>query len=180
VRGEASRRANSCLSQPQDTYPAIGIGGKGLFKKARQFVGKLIKKPFNYSKKATNTVHASHVSVQRVKKARQMVNLLCQKNIQLVGKTFALVKYSIQETNLHSDSFGLCLSELPLRALVALVKNLVKSLFALFGFLVGFSAKHSTFQDSIQCSGCQMPELSQRTCFMRGPECGRIGTAGGR
>jgi hypothetical protein len=97
-----------------------------------------------------------------------MVNLLCQKNIQLVGKIFALVKYSIQEANLHSDSFGLCLSEMPLRALVTLVKKLVKFLFALFGFLVGFSEKCSTFPQNIQFfktafssgSGCQMPELS--------------------
>jgi hypothetical protein len=77
----------------------LSTGLEGLFKKIRQLVGKLIKKIFSYSKNATNTVRASHISVQRVKKMRQMVNLLCQKNIQLVGKIFALVKYSIQAKN---------------------------------------------------------------------------------
>jgi hypothetical protein len=60
----------------------------------------------NYSEKCTatqenasNTVRAYRVSVQHVKKMRQTVSFLCQKNIQLVGKTFALVKYSIQAKN---------------------------------------------------------------------------------
>jgi hypothetical protein len=74
------------------------------------------------------------------------------------------------------------LSETPRRALVTLVKNLLKFLFALFGFLVLFSEKGSTSQKNTQLfkiafnrsSGCQMPKLSMGL-FGRGPECGRAG-----
>jgi hypothetical protein len=74
---------------------------------------------------------------------------------------------------------------MPLRALVALVKKLVKFLFALVVFLVNFSEKHAASQKNIQLfkiafnrySSCQMPELSTNL-FMRGPECGHIGAAG--
>jgi hypothetical protein len=158
------------LSQPQDTCPAVGAGLEGLFKKARQLVKKLIKKIFSYSKNATNTVRASRISVQRVKKERQLVSLLCQKNIQLVGKTFALVKHSIQSTKRRGYRSGPDLTETPRRGLVALVKNLFGFLYALVIFLVSLSEKRATSQKNIQlfktalnrCSNCQAPKLSIR------------------
>jgi hypothetical protein len=76
------------------------------------------------------------------------------------------------------------LSETPRRVLVALVKKLVEFLFALFGFLVGFSEKGSTSQKNTQlfkiifnrCSGCQALKLST-SLFTLGPECVRVGAA---
>jgi hypothetical protein len=69
--------------------------------------------------------------------------------------------------------------------LIALVRKLVKFLFALFGFLVNFSEKRAASQKNTQlfktaftrCSTCQMPELSTGP-FTWGPECGRVETVG--
>jgi DNA invertase Pin-like site-specific DNA recombinase len=67
---KAKPRAGQTPACPihQGTYPAVGAGLERLFKKARQLVEKLIKKLFSYSKNATKTVRASHISVQWVKK----------------------------------------------------------------------------------------------------------------
>jgi hypothetical protein len=146
----------------------LGAGLEGLFKKARQLVRKLIKKLYSYSKNASNTVHASHISVQRVKKARQLFSLPRQKNIQLVGKTFTLVKHSIQRAKHHDCRSSRDLTDMPYRGLVALVKNLFGFLYTLVGFLVSFSEKRATSQKNIQllktafnrCSGCQALKLS--------------------
>jgi hypothetical protein len=99
-----------------------------------------------------------------------MLKFLCQKNIQLAGKTFALVKHSIQRAKRHSRRSNPDLTETPPRTLVTLVKNIVKFLLPLFGFLVGFSEKSSTSQKNTQlfktafnrCSDCQAPKLSMR------------------
>jgi hypothetical protein len=146
----------------------LGAGLEGLFKKARQLVEKLIKKLYSYSKNATNTVHASHFSVQRVKNMRQLLSLLRQKNFQLVGKTFALVKYSIQRAKRHRYRSSEDLTGTPHRGLVTLVKNLFGFLYTLVGFLVSFSEKRATSQKNIQFfktafnrySGCQALKLS--------------------
>jgi hypothetical protein len=75
---------------------------------------------------------------------------------------FYVKKHSICRENIHARqifntgeklcgySFGLCLSEISHRTLVTLVKNLVKFLFALFGFLDSYSEKGSTSQKNIQ------------------------------
>jgi hypothetical protein len=148
----------------------LGAGLEGLFKKARQLVKKIIEKLYGCSKNATKTVRASHISAQRAKKARQLVSLLCQKNAQLVEKTFALVTHSIQGTKNRGCRSSLDLSKTPYRRLVELVKNLFGFPYALFGFLVSFSEKRAAFQKNIQifktalnrCSNCQAPKLSIR------------------
>ncbi|MDR1578990.1 MAG: hypothetical protein LBS35_01425, partial [Synergistaceae bacterium] len=124
---------------------------------ARQLDGKLIEKLYRYSKNATNTVHDSHISVHLVKKARQLVSLLCQKNIQLAGKTFTLVKHLVQGAKRHSCRPSSDLSETPCRWLITLLKNLFRFPYTLFGLLVSyfrktrnFSKKHSSFQNSVQ------------------------------
>jgi hypothetical protein len=99
-----------------------------------------------------------------------MLKFLCQKNIQLAGKTFTLVKHSIQRAKRHSRRSNPDLTETPPRVLVTLVKNIVKFPFALFGFLVGFSEKRATSQKNVHlfkmafnsCSGCQTRKLSTR------------------
>jgi hypothetical protein len=55
-RCEAKPRAGQtpACPLPQDTYPALGVVRKGLFKKARQLVGKLIEKLYSYSKNVSN------------------------------------------------------------------------------------------------------------------------------
>jgi hypothetical protein len=100
-RREAKPRVGQTPACPslKTHVPVFWAGIEGLFKKARQLVEKLIKKLYSYSKNATNTVRASHFSVQRVKKARQLVRFIRQKNIQLVGKTFTLVKHSVKAKN---------------------------------------------------------------------------------
>jgi len=76
--------------------------------------------------------------------------LLCQKNIQLVGKTFVFIKHSIQGAKCHSYRSSSDLTETSYRGLVILVKNLFGFLYALFGFLVGSSEKRATFQYGVQ------------------------------
>jgi hypothetical protein len=64
----------------------LWAGLEGLFRIIRQLVGKQIKKPYGCSKKRVNNVHTCHISVQRVKKARQSVGFLCQKTFNLSAK----------------------------------------------------------------------------------------------
>jgi hypothetical protein len=96
--------------------------------------------------------------------------LLCQKNAQLAGKIFALVKHSIKWAKHRYCRSSLDLSKTPYRRLVALVENLFGFLYTLFVFLVSFSGKHTTSQKNTQLfktalnlfSGCQAPKLSMR------------------
>jgi hypothetical protein len=119
---------------------------------------------------ASNTVRASHISVQRVKKARQSVSLLSQKSIQLVEKTLALVKHSIQRPKRRGYSFALCFDEMLHCGLVALIKNLYEFPYALVGFPVSFSEKRAASQKNTQLfkiafnrvSACQASKLSTR------------------
>jgi hypothetical protein len=146
----------------------LWAGLEGLFRIIRQLVKKLIEKLYSYSKNETNTVRASHISVQRVKKARQTVSLLCQKNIQLAGKTFALVKHSVRRAKRHGYRSSPNLTETQHCRLVTLDKNLFGFLYALVVFLVSFSEKRSTAQKNIHLfkiafnrgSSCQALKLS--------------------
>jgi hypothetical protein len=95
---------------PKTRIQPLWAGLEGLFKKARQLLKKLAEKLYGCSKNAANTVHASHISVQRVKKSRQPLSLLCQKTVQFAGKPLALVKRSIQRAKNRGcpSSLDLC------------------------------------------------------------------------
>jgi hypothetical protein len=172
ARVEAKPRAGQTPACPslKTRVWLFWAGLEGLFRIIRQLAGKLIEKLYGYSRKHVKyctrfsyfrSVGQKSASIGQIHTSKKCS--ICRKNIR-VRQTFD------SGVNLRSYSSGLCLNETPRRVLVALVRKLVKFLFPLFGFLVGFSEKRAASQKNIQlfkivfnrCSDCQAPKLSTR------------------